>query len=59
VAFGNYREAYHIVDRVGVSMLRDPYTDDPYVQFRTRKRVGGMLMNSEAVKFIKCEAPPS
>jgi HK97 family phage major capsid protein len=59
VTFGNYKEAYHIFDRVGIRMLRDPYTDKPYVKFYTTKRVGGMLMNSEAVKCIKCEAPPS
>jgi len=56
LAFGNYTEAYWIMDRVGIRMLRDPYTEKPYVKFYTTKRVGGMLMNSEAVKFVKCEA---
>jgi HK97 family phage major capsid protein len=59
LAFGNFKEAYHIFDRVGISMLRDPYTDKPYVKFYTTKRVGAMLLNSEAVKFVKCEETPS
>jgi HK97 family phage major capsid protein len=56
LAFGNFKEAYHIFDRVGIRMLRDPYTDKPYVKFYTTKRVGGMLLNNEAVKLVKCEA---
>ena len=56
MAFGNFKETYVIVDRVGIRMLRDPYTNKPYVRFYTTKRVGGMLLNSEAMKLIKCEA---
>ena len=53
VAFGNFRRGYTIVDRIGMRMLRDPYTNKPYVGFYTTKRVGGKLMNSEAIKVIK------
>lgn len=56
VAFGDFVAAYTIVDRVGVRMLRDPFTNKPYVGFYTTKRVGGFAKNTEAVKFIKCEA---
>lgn len=56
IAFGNFKETYVIVDRVGIRVLRDPYTNKPYVRFYTTKRVGGMLLNSEAMKLIKCEA---
>lgn len=56
VAFGDFREAYIILDRIGIRLLRDPYTNKPYVNFYVTKRVGNMILNSEAVKFIKCEA---
>jgi HK97 family phage major capsid protein len=44
---------YTIADRVGISVLRDPFTAKPYVQFYTRKRVGGAVHNSEALKLLK------
>ncbi|MBX9717209.1 MAG: phage major capsid protein [Burkholderiaceae bacterium] len=53
VAFGNFKRGYTIVDRVGIRMLRDPYTNKPYVGFYTTKRVGGAVVNSEAIKLIK------
>jgi HK97 family phage major capsid protein len=53
LAFGDFRAAYTIVDRVGIRSLRDPFTNKPYVGFYTTKRVGGMLVNSEAVKWLK------
>ena len=56
LAFGDFREAYIILDRTGIRLLRDPYTNKPYVNFYITKRVGNMILNSEAVKFIKCEA---
>ena len=56
LAFGDFREAYVILDRVGIRLLRDPYTNKPYVNFYVTKRVGNMILNTEAVKFIKCEA---
>jgi HK97 family phage major capsid protein len=56
VAFGNFADAYTIVDRVGVRILRDPYTAAPFVKFRCNKRVGGDVTNFEAVKFLKFAA---
>ncbi|WP_263079233.1 phage major capsid protein [Endozoicomonas sp. Mp262] len=53
VAFGNFQRGYTIVDRIGIRMLRDPYTNKPYVGFYTTKRVGGFLKNSEAIKILK------
>ena len=53
LAFGNFRAGYTIVDRpTGVSM-RDPYTNKPYVMFYTTKRVGGAVIDSEAIKVLK------
>lgn len=53
LAFGDFREAYQIVDRIGIRVLRDALTNKPYVGFYTTKRVGGDVINFEAVKFMK------
>jgi len=53
LAFGNLKEAYQIVDRTGIRVLRDPYTAKPYVKFYTTKRVGGGIVNFEAIKLLK------
>lgn len=47
--FGDVRSAYMIVDRVGITMREDPYTQRPFVLLYTRKRVGGQRILSEAV----------
>src|SRR5690606_12607338 len=52
-ALGGFKQAYTIVDRMGIRVLRDPFTAKPYVVFYTTKRVGGGAQNTEAVKFIK------
>lgn len=52
VAFGDYKQAYTIVDRLGITMLRDNLTAKPYVKFYTRRRVGGDVVNFEAVKLM-------
>ena len=53
MAFGDFREAYQIVDRVGLSVLRDPYTQYPFVAFKFRKRTGGGAVSFEALKFVR------
>lgn len=53
VAFGNFKRAYLIIDRFGTRVLRDPYTNKPYVHFYTTKRVGGGIQNFEAIKLLK------
>lgn len=54
VAFGDFKRAYYVIDRKGMSILRDPYTAVPYVKFIARRRVGGGIANFEAVKVLKC-----
>jgi HK97 family phage major capsid protein len=53
IAVGDMREAYQIVDRLGIRTLRDPYSAKPYVEFYTTKRVGGDVVNFEAIKLVK------
>lgn len=51
--FGDFRRGYLIVDRAGIRVLRDPFTNKPYVHFYTTKRVGGGIQNFEAIKAMK------
>jgi HK97 family phage major capsid protein len=53
IAFGNLKEAYTIVDRLGIRVLRDPFTAKPFVKFYTHKRTGGGVVNFEAIKLVK------
>jgi len=53
IAFGDFRRGYLIVDRLGVRVLRDPYSSKPYVLFYTTKRVGGGVQDFDAIKFLK------
>lgn len=56
IAFGNFREGYTIVDRLGITVLRDPFSAKPFVEFYSRKRVGGDVVNFEAIKLLKIAA---
>ncbi len=53
VAFGDFKRGYLIVDRQGVSVLRDPFSAKPYVLFYTTKRVGGGIADYDAIKLLK------
>jgi HK97 family phage major capsid protein len=53
IAVGDMRAAYQIVDRAGIRVLRDPYTAKPFILFYTTKRVGGDVINFEALKLIR------
>ncbi|AMK19338.1 phage major capsid protein [Sphingobium sp. MI1205] len=52
IAFGNWKRGYYVIDRLGTRLLRDPFTNKPYVGFYTTKRVGGMVVDSEAIKIL-------
>jgi HK97 family phage major capsid protein len=56
LAFGNFEEGYTIVDRIGMRILRDPYTGAPFVKFRCTKRTGGDVVNFEAIKLLSFSA---
>lgn len=53
ILFGDFRRGYMIVDRMGIRVLRDPYSKKPFVQFYTTKRVGGGLLNPDVIKALK------
>jgi len=56
IAFGDFRRGYLVVDRVGLRILRDPYSAKPYVLFYTTKRVGGGVADFDAIKLMKVAA---
>lgn len=53
VGFGNFKEAYQIVDRTNMSVIRDPFTSKKLglVEFMFRNRVGGDIINFDAIKL--------
>lgn len=56
IAFGNFRLGYLIAERQETQILRDPYSNKPFVHFYATKRVGGQVSNSEAIKLMKFAA---
>jgi HK97 family phage major capsid protein len=51
--FGDMEATYLVIDRVGIRILRDPYTNKPFVHFYTTKRVGGGVHNPEPMRAVK------
>lgn len=56
IAWGDMKQGYQIVDRIGIRTLRDPFTQKPFIKFYTTKRVGGGVKNFEALKLLKIKA---
>lgn len=56
IAFGNFKAGYLIAERGETVILRDPYSNKPFVHFYATKRVGGAVSNSEAIKLMKFAA---
>jgi HK97 family phage major capsid protein len=56
IAFGNFTAGYLIAEREETGILRDPYSNKPFVSFYATKRVGGAVSNSDAIKLIKFAA---
>jgi len=52
IMFGDFARAFQIIDRVDVSVLRDPYTNPGSVMFYSRKRVGSMVLDAQAMKVV-------
>ncbi|MGR6330433.1 phage major capsid protein [Sphingomonas sp. XXL09] len=56
IAFGNFRAGYLIAERAETAILRDPYTNKPFVSFYATRRIGGCVADSEAIKLLKFAA---
>lgn len=53
IAFGNFKAGYLIAERSTTSILRDPFTNKPFVHFYATKRIGGQVLDSDAIKLLK------
>lgn len=56
IAFGNFKAGYVIAERTATRILRDPYSNKPFVHFYATKRVGGGVANSDAIKVLRLSA---
>ena len=53
VIYGNLRKGYQIVDRADIKIQRDPYSSKPFVIYYATKRVGGDVIDTNAIKVLK------
>ncbi len=53
IAFGNFKAGYLIAERRATTILRDPFTNKPFVNFYATRRVGGQVLDSDAIKLLK------
>jgi HK97 family phage major capsid protein len=53
VAFGDFRRGYVLVDRVGLRITRDNVTNVGFVRFYIRRREGGIVLNNDAIKWLR------
>ncbi|MBP2229657.1 HK97 family phage major capsid protein [Azospirillum agricola] len=58
VAYGDFKRAYTMADRITMQMLRDPYTQatNGNIRFLFRRRTGGQIVLAEAIRKLKCAA---
>lgn len=57
--FGDFGQAYTVVDRMGIQVIRDPFTQPGFVKYYVSKRVGGAVTNPEAVKALVLGSEPA
>ena len=56
IVFGDFNRGYLIADRIGYSMLVNPYKTSGLVEFEARKRVGGIVKDADALKVLRIAA---
>lgn len=56
IIFGDMRQGYAILERPGIGVLRDMYSNKPYIGLYTIKRVGGLIQDYRALKVLSVEA---
>lgn len=56
IYFGDFRRGYLIVDRVSMSIMRDPFTQatSGNVRYIARRRIGGQVILPEAIQILQC-----
>jgi HK97 family phage major capsid protein len=55
IAFGNFKAGYLVAERSATAIIRDPFTNKPFVHFYATKRIGGQVLDSAAIKLLKIE----
>lgn len=54
IAFGDFNAGYLINDRFNSTrVLRDPFTNKPFVQFYATRRVGAGLLDNQAIRLLR------
>jgi HK97 family phage major capsid protein len=53
VAFGDFKRGYVLTDRVGMRITRDNVTNVGFVRFYVRRREGGIVLNNDAIKWLR------
>jgi|DEB0MinimDraft_6_1074348.scaffolds.fasta_scaffold01041_14 HK97 family phage major capsid protein len=56
IVYADFRVAYTILDRVGLQVLRDPFTNKGFITYYTTQRVGGDVTNFDGIKIGKVAA---
>jgi HK97 family phage major capsid protein len=56
IAFGNFQAGYLVTQRAETTVLKDPYSNKPYVHFYATRRVGGAVLDSRAIKLMRFSA---
>jgi len=51
--FGDFRRTYQVVDRIAMSLIRDPFSVKPFVELYMRRRVGGDVINFDTMKLLE------
>lgn len=54
IILADFKLAYKIIDRCGIKIMQDPYTNKPFIKFYAIKRVGGSIVKPEAAKILQC-----
>ncbi len=56
IAFGDWKRAYTMAERLDMAVTRDPFTlaNVGQVKFFARRRVGGQVVLGEAIRLLKC-----
>jgi len=53
IVYGNFKRGYYVVDRHAVRILRDPYTEKPFVKFYRTKKLRGGVVDFDALKILQ------
>ena len=53
--YGDFREGYTILDRIGISVIRDNITESGFVKWFFRTRYGGGVTNFQAIKRLRAK----